>query len=50
MKNDDRYQDMSHAECDHDAAWRERIQRALRDLRSVSTNVGRRVLPQTHAE
>jgi phage-related baseplate assembly protein len=41
MKNDNRYEDMSQAESDHDTAWRERIQRALRDLRSASSNVAR---------
>lgn len=47
MKTDDRYENLTNEEVDHDTAWRERIQRALRDLRSASTNVDRRVHPQT---
>jgi hypothetical protein len=37
MKNDERYEEASDVSRDHDAAWRERIQRALRDLRSASS-------------
>jgi hypothetical protein len=36
MKNDDQYEESADSERDHDAQWRERIQRALRDLRSSS--------------
>jgi hypothetical protein len=42
MKNNEQYENASQDESDHDTAWRERIQRALRDLRSASSDVAER--------
>ncbi|MEO8875158.1 MAG: hypothetical protein ABI461_06180 [Polyangiaceae bacterium] len=39
MKTEQHFETSSSPETDHDAEWRERIQRALRDLRSTSTDV-----------
>jgi hypothetical protein len=50
MKNDERYEAASDLNRDHDAAWRERIQRALRDLRSASSVVEGQNQPRTRAE
>ena len=49
MKNEDSFKDMTLEETDHDTQWRERIQRALRDLRSVSSNVEERTQRQTRS-
>jgi len=40
MKTDERYEEQTSQEPDHDNEWREKIQRALRDLRSVSASFG----------
>ncbi len=49
MKSDHRYEEAAEGGRDHDAGWRERIQRALRDLRSIS-NLEQRVHQQTRSE
>jgi hypothetical protein len=49
MKTEERCDEFGASETDHDAAWRERIQRALRDLRSFSSGAEEPTSPRLRA-